>query len=363
MTAVSAGPAQNMAQLVDDKMEMGSPYHGHDDFEIDLDAMEYQASNGDNDVMVGDAFNEEVSNNNEAARGDDADMEDDAAVDPPMVDAAAADVQHQLQQTGDMNGQYHHHQEESIEADMADEYEEYGDAAYLQPHHHDHNHNHQDEHDQEQHDTNVIVDDGKKQGTQDTDLQAHEHTSQQQEESVPPPPSSGAAESSGVDSAEVDQRKEQHEEEQVDHTNPAETVGEISHPEVPAEELHADDETEEDWPPEVAEFHGWSELDEQAVQDAEDGSSPFPVKVLYQENDISLFPPHEGDSSEIFFLEDENLAYDDFGKLFAAIREVLQENLGEHEILVVDIESLNIQLLEVRFFFFFFFFFWWKKCI
>lgn len=72
-----------------------------------------------------------------------------------------------------------------------------------------------------------------------------------------------------------------------------------------------------------------------------------PVKVYYQDNEISLFPPHEGDSSETFFLEDESLAYEPLGKLFESCREVLYEHVGENETLVLDIESLNLQLMEV----------------
>ncbi|PWY90031.1 hypothetical protein BO70DRAFT_349998 [Aspergillus heteromorphus CBS 117.55] len=72
----------------------------------------------------------------------------------------------------------------------------------------------------------------------------------------------------------------------------------------------------------------------------------YPVKVYYQENEISLFPPREGDSSEMFFLEDEGLAYGPFDKLFASCHAVLHEHIGDGEVLVIDVEALNIQLTE-----------------
>ncbi|PYH88296.1 hypothetical protein BO71DRAFT_414205 [Aspergillus ellipticus CBS 707.79] len=72
----------------------------------------------------------------------------------------------------------------------------------------------------------------------------------------------------------------------------------------------------------------------------------YPVKVYYQENEISLFPPREGDSSEMFFLEDESLAYGPFDKLFESCHEVLREHIGDGEVLIMDVEALNIQLAE-----------------
>jgi hypothetical protein len=71
------------------------------------------------------------------------------------------------------------------------------------------------------------------------------------------------------------------------------------------------------------------------------------VKVIYQDNEISLFPPLEGDSAETFFLHDEDVAYDNVGRLFSSLREVLLDNIAEHDTLVIDIDSLGIQITEV----------------
>lgn len=71
------------------------------------------------------------------------------------------------------------------------------------------------------------------------------------------------------------------------------------------------------------------------------------IKVLYQDNEISLFPPREGDSSETFFLEDEGLGSESLAELLKACRHVLGDYIAEGEELTFDIESLNLHLTEV----------------
>lgn len=72
-----------------------------------------------------------------------------------------------------------------------------------------------------------------------------------------------------------------------------------------------------------------------------------PVKIIYQENEIALFPPLEGDSAETFFIPDEDVAYESVALLFKALRQVLQGNVAETEILVIDVDTLGIQMTEV----------------
>ncbi|PGH03622.1 hypothetical protein AJ79_07314 [Helicocarpus griseus UAMH5409] len=72
----------------------------------------------------------------------------------------------------------------------------------------------------------------------------------------------------------------------------------------------------------------------------------YPVKVLYQDNEISLFPPVESDPSETFFLQDEGLAYTPIGELVESCRQVLGEHISKDEELLVDIESLGLHLPE-----------------
>ena len=81
--------------------------------------------------------------------------------------------------------------------------------------------------------------------------------------------------------------------------------------------------------------------------------SLHPVKIYYQDNEIALFPPLEGDSAETFFLHDEDVAYENIGELFKALRLVLQGNVADNEVLVIDIDVLGIQMTEVCLFPFF----------
>lgn len=92
-----------------------------------------------------------------------------------------------------------------------------------------------------------------------------------------------------------------------------------------------------------AETHSVHETEEQETND----ESLHPVKVLYQDAEISLFPPFEGDSAETFFLHDETVAYEHVGRLFKSLREVLLDNVAENEVLVIDIDALGIQITEV----------------
>jgi hypothetical protein len=77
------------------------------------------------------------------------------------------------------------------------------------------------------------------------------------------------------------------------------------------------------------------------------------VKIYYQDNEIALFPPLEGDSAETFFLHDEDVAYENIGELFKALRLVLQGNVADNEVLVIDVDVLGIQMTEVCLFPFF----------
>ena len=76
-----------------------------------------------------------------------------------------------------------------------------------------------------------------------------------------------------------------------------------------------------------------------------------PVVVVYQNNEISLFPPLEQDeaSSQTFFLHDEKLAGQSISKLLEECRVVLAESIGEEEELEIRIEELGLYINEVRF--------------
>lgn len=72
------------------------------------------------------------------------------------------------------------------------------------------------------------------------------------------------------------------------------------------------------------------------------------VQVLYQDSEISLFPPKEDDLSETYFLEDEALADEPIGDLLNACRVVLGDHMGTEEELYMEIECLGLHLTEVR---------------
>ncbi|EGE09198.1 hypothetical protein TEQG_08013 [Trichophyton equinum CBS 127.97] len=70
------------------------------------------------------------------------------------------------------------------------------------------------------------------------------------------------------------------------------------------------------------------------------------VQVLYQDSEISLFPPKEDDLSETYFLENEALADEPIGDLLNACRVVLGDHMGTEEELYMEIECLGLHLTE-----------------
>ncbi|KAM5435466.1 hypothetical protein McanMca71_005258 [Microsporum canis] len=70
------------------------------------------------------------------------------------------------------------------------------------------------------------------------------------------------------------------------------------------------------------------------------------VQVLYQDSEISLFPPKQDDLSETYFLEDEALAHEPIGDLLSACRVVLGDHMGTEEELYMEIECLGLHLTE-----------------
>ena len=88
--------------------------------------------------------------------------------------------------------------------------------------------------------------------------------------------------------------------------------------------------------------------DERSLQGA-----PYihPVVVVYQDNEISLFPPVDQDQehSETYFLQDEQLAGENIRNLLAACRSVLGESISEQDELIINVEDLGLQITEVSF--------------
>ena len=74
-----------------------------------------------------------------------------------------------------------------------------------------------------------------------------------------------------------------------------------------------------------------------------------PVVVLYQDNEISLFPPldSEDEHTNTYFLQNEQVAGDSIKVLFGALRSILGESISEQEELVLDINDLDLHISEV----------------
>ena len=99
-------------------------------------------------------------------------------------------------------------------------------------------------------------------------------------------------------------------------------------------------------------------FDEHFTDDSpEESSSPHdrmplhPVIVVYQESEILLFPPHkhDGEQAETYFLEDESLAAQTIQALLQACRLVLADSINDHDELELQINSLGLEIREVRF--------------
>ncbi|KAI9042189.1 uncharacterized protein KD926_006108 [Aspergillus affinis] len=364
--------------VLDDTMEMASPYQGHaDDFDIDLDVMEDQVSNADKDMMGDDDY---LENTHETEY--DADMIDDV-VEPTMVDAD----DHYPETSNSVEMQYN---EKIYEAEMAeDDFDEDIDAHVsdfqeeanpdIPPGHV----NDQDgqavqqtqdvqempaiQEEQERVEGTKLATDGNNTTTVEPQIEvpvddsvAPDHDQQEylqpqhenhgkenveQEREADQPETIPDTEKSQQDTNETEQVEPQ----EIDpatrddsDATPKQAQGE--------ERAHDGSQSSVDEQQDVEEkVEGKETIDnlEEVGHDTHDhASSLYPVKVYYQDNEISLFPPREGDSSETFFLEDENLAYEPFGKLLESCREVLREHIADSEVLVMDIDTLNLQLTE-----------------
>lgn len=343
----------------EDTMEMASPLPGHaDDFEIDLDVMEDQTSNADKDMMGADDYSDDsidIDYNQDG--GNDADMADDVA-EPTMVDA-----DDQYPETSD-NVEMQYSAEETYEEDMLEEDGYDPDVDVPMP--------------KSEEKGPATVPEGNPQRPEDEmePVEAKD-VAEKEKESHVEPKEEHAAEPKEEPHTELEQPDrpelertdqgsglEQNQLERVDdrlaktnQAEPSESQG-ISEDNLdglkePGEEQGARAETQplvdhlEHQEPEATQGDAHQQKEQEQEAYTEKPTPLHTVKVYYQENEISLFPPREGDSSETFFVDDESLAYESFGKLFESFRGVLQEHIGDNEILVVDIDSLNIQLTEV----------------
>ncbi|KKK23705.1 hypothetical protein ARAM_005747 [Aspergillus rambellii] len=353
------------APLMDDTMEMASPYQGHaDDFDIDIDVMEDQASNPDRDMTVTDEYLDNSHGPSYDQNGSpDEDMIDDIA-EPTMVDA---DEQYETHQNVEMQ----YEDEKTYETEMLeDEYEEDIDAPVpeAQPGVHE---SPKDASDQRTPGEIPPREDGDLyEDHEKTTVESHPETGAETADGNKPEEfeQTGDTDARGAaDEPETNTLEPEQIPETADHTNELEQTNQGAvHLDEHAENVEdlnkletgqddpsqtqapADEHKEVDVKLQDEQSEAHQEAAQQAHEPADEPADQalYPVKVYYQENEISLFPPREGDSSETFFLEEEGLAYEPFKKLFESLREVLQDHINTNEVLVMEVESLNIQLTE-----------------
>lgn len=330
---------------VEDSMEMASPYQGHnDDFDIDLDIMEDQVSNMDSDMMGADDYltSQPSLFNNDAIN--DADMVDEPS-EGSMVDADdVVDEDHDIE-VQDEEVTYEAEMQEgdqpvtvdapvlpTIQVEVPTNIEDqtvqpiqnapepvaqpvnqegFGDPPEITP--------------LEMKSQEPDIKDSEPTATEKVQTEEPQHQDVEQKAEIVEETNEAAE--SNVPTAE----------ENLSHSEPAPVESLEAPPAQPssAEANHENGEQSETHDPPQNQGQG-----------AHDDESLHPVKVLYQGNEISLFPPLEGDSAETFFLHDEDVAYDNVDKLFSSLREILLDNVAEHEVLVIDIDSLGIQITE-----------------
>lgn len=361
-----------MEDPLGDSMDVASPYPGHaDDFEIDIDIMEDQASNADNDFDVRDASPEAMPQPEDLVATNDADMDDVA--EPSATNTFDNAESH------NQNNSTVYSSHVTYESEMLDEdYEEDIDAPIpdsealaveagktLEPSEDLSRKQNLEEQpgpsrDENQNSVEPVVDEHE----QHVDVEEHEPNA--------------ANEGINQDDAErvpegVHENEHYHQYDETpshrDDTNSTAHVESQQAPTLSNTEAQTPDQPEGGEPDDggepdeaglahdVGEEHEEHDQYPQAEHDPEgEDQHPettqherylHPVKVLYQDSEISLFPPREGDSSETFFLEDEGLAYENLDHLLAACRQILGEHVSEDEVLVLDIESLGLQLSEV----------------
>ncbi|KAN0070715.1 hypothetical protein V8E54_010880 [Elaphomyces granulatus] len=353
-----------------DTMEMASPYLGTaDDFEIDLDIMEDQTFNADDDFDVADA-SPDASHQGEPLStveqpANDAVMLDEVT-EPPMIDAFQGSPENHDQ----LNSAFYQGPGAYESEMLDDEYDEDIDAPFPET---------KDEPVTEAgHLQSTSVND-KAQGPPREDSPVQREHEQTQPRIGEEDHSPGAYEEKAYEVADqvvareieptlgdpvadqlednqpYDQQGDQQGDQHEDTKNAAQveeshTLDRVDDPPIKQYEGEVDEPSDinhsESRHQEQRESQDYLETEGPTTEETQHIVHLHPVKVLYQDSEISLFPPREGDSSETFFLEDEGLAHEDFGKLLASCRKVLGEHVGDDEALVVDVEPLNLQLCE-----------------
>ncbi|KAJ5649081.1 uncharacterized protein N7484_002804 [Penicillium longicatenatum] len=356
MTATSSLLPSGMEIPAGEDLEMASPYQGQaDDFDIDIDLMEDHVSNMDSDMMGADDFpNTSQPSLFQNDLTDDADMVDEAS------EGSMVDADNLAEEDHDIEVQY---DDVTYETDMLEgDQDETADVAVpainieatpsiVTP----------------AIETNDPTHVGPEAATGGQEAQflppvANPVESEQQQQESIIQAQEIVQETIPAENVENEQIQPLESAEHItDNDNDKEKVGEQTNEPVESmipgsQDHHTPDHSAENLEDpkasspktepvtaEQAETYVPNEIEHENTHEDE---SLHTVKVIYQDNEISLFPPLEGDSAETFFLHDEDVAYDNVGRLFSSLREVLLDNIAEHDTLVIDIDSLGIQITE-----------------
>jgi len=83
------------------------------------------------------------------------------------------------------------------------------------------------------------------------------------------------------------------------------------------------------------------------VEKAEELTNVHKVKVIYQDVEYDLFSAPGSDDPESFFLSDLSVGKLPLASFFAAIRDIIREDISEDELLFITIEDLGLDFHEV----------------
>ncbi|KOS38573.1 hypothetical protein ACN38_g10599 [Penicillium nordicum] len=350
-----------------DSMEMASPYQGQaDDFDIDIDLMEDHVSNMDSDMMGADEFTS-TSQPNE--------LNNDAIYDADMADepseGSMIDADNYADEDNDIDVQFEEepYEEEMIETgtDQAEDMNIAAPAIHAEP-----AGSNEDAASPIKDATTTTLEplEAAPQGTSDSaeldpvqyetqasgvegpDTQPQLSTAVDDDLVEEPSENVISPETGGHNGkSELDEEANEISQSAVPETEATQVPNEdpeASQIKNPIEDPHIDDAAPEA-PPGSEENHQDAEEDKNLQQVTYIDEPMHPVKILYQDCEIALFPPLEGDLADTFFIEDEALAYENIDQIFKALREVLQKTMVGNEVLVIDIDTLGIQMTEDSF--------------
>lgn len=192
---------------------------------------------------------------------------------------------------------------------------------------------------------------------------SHEQTDNDVESSeVPPNPSEDSADKSPVGASQESHVSEQQPE--TDANGPEEKFQDQEAPEEHSDQNFAQSPKNVDSLPMPEPSHGTNEDETGAktidgpvnltheTQDVEEQQSTstqslHPVVVVYNEEEISLFPPNDGDTSgSFYFLQDEELAHGSIRSLLDACRQILGDTVQHEDELEIDVAELGLRLSE-----------------